>query len=463
MSSLLLVLLTLVACCATAHGYHRQQFIHSHGFSSSVPPSFTRRLSPPPHPLSSSSADKQFPVRLCSFIRPVSPSSYSSASFAAVPLVSGVVPLQSPRRVKLHATSTLLRPLASLAAVSSASEAPYTGNEAFQQAAIKVLAVLNSYKGKGKISDTSVDIFAGFVKDYARECAKSGRMTADEFIDITTSFINIAETTTEFPFSAYHKAVRKPFDFYDWGNRFWRPLIDMDHSRLLGKESLQQISEQLEKGENVVLFSNHQIEPDPQVMRLVFQQMGFEGLGEQLVMVAGYRVRTDPLSIPFSLGCNLLCVHSKKHMESVPDLKEIRQTENLQTMRAMQSLLFEGGKLIWVAPSGGRDRAADSEGGHEQFAVAPFDSKTVQMFRLMGKKSGRQTHFFPMALRTAAICPPPPKVERSLGESRTCAFSAVGVAVGAELANLSSLKAAEFSAIAQQQTESLYAGIQARN
>eukprot|EP00922_Rhytidocystis_sp_ex-Travisia-forbesii_P071360 GHVS01106508.1.p1 GENE.GHVS01106508.1~~GHVS01106508.1.p1 ORF type:complete len:272 (+),score=56.90 GHVS01106508.1:238-1053(+) len=271
--------------------------------------------------------------------------------------------------------------------------------------------------------------------------------------------MNIAETTTEFPFAPFHKAVRTPFDFYDWGNRFWKHLIDMNGSKLVGVDNLQKISQQLSQGENVVLFSNHQIEPDPQVMRLAFQQMDFEKLGEQLVMVAGHRVRTDPLSIPFSMGCNLLCVHSKKHMAAAAaDVREQKQKENMETMQAMQSLLVEGGQLIWVAPSGGRDRPAAAG----EFAVATFDPKTVQMFRIMAKKSGRATHFFPMALRTAAICPPPPTVERSVGEARTCAFSAVGVGVGGELVGMGQLTAADFAAIAQQRTQTLYEAIRIR-
>lgn len=38
------------------------------------------------------------------------------------------------------------------------------------------------------------------------------------------------------------------------------------------------------------------------------------GLGEKVVYLAGDRVVSDLMSKPFSMGRNLLCIHSKKHM-----------------------------------------------------------------------------------------------------------------------------------------------------
>jgi glycerol-3-phosphate O-acyltransferase len=44
-----------------------------------------------------------------------------------------------------------------------------------------------------------------------------------------------------------------------------RTLIIQERSRTLGVEQLSKIQAQLERGENVVLLSNHQTEADPQV------------------------------------------------------------------------------------------------------------------------------------------------------------------------------------------------------
>jgi hypothetical protein len=48
--------------------------------------------------------------------------------------------------------------------------------------------------------------------------------------------------------------------------------------------------------------------------------------------VAGDRVVSDPLCKPFSMGRNLFCVHSKKHMNDDPALKEEKTKTNRQTL-----------------------------------------------------------------------------------------------------------------------------------
>ncbi len=68
----------------------------------------------------------------------------------------------------------------------------------------------------------------------------------------------------------------------------------------------------------------------------------------------------------------------------------------------MSRLLQEGGKIIYVAPSGGRDRR-NSEGHIE---VAPFDPASIEMFYLMAKKAKTPTHFIPFALATYDLTSP---------------------------------------------------------
>lgn len=84
-----------------------------------------------------------------------------------------------------------------------------------------------------------------------------------------------------------------------------------------------------------------------------------------------------------------------------------------------RSLFKEGGQIIWVAPSGGRDRKDDNG----EYQVAPFDPKSVEMFRLMADKAGRTTHFYPLSMLTYPICPPPEQVRPAcaLRPVRLCA------------------------------------------
>ena len=48
--------------------------------------------------------------------------------------------------------------------------------------------------------------------------------------------------------------------------------------------------------------------------------------------VAGDRVVQDPLCKPFSMGRNLFCVHSKKHMDDDPAMRDAKMRTNRQTL-----------------------------------------------------------------------------------------------------------------------------------
>ena len=138
-------------------------------------------------------------------------------------------------------------------------------------------------------------------------------------------------------------------------------------------------------------------------------------------------------------------------------------------MKKMQDMLTEGGKCIWVAPSGGRDRADENNDykvrrerlARRQWAVctvprrgqpprarlrtararlsrdgsaarasqvAPFDAKSVDMFKLMAAKSKRPAHFYPLSMFTYPICPPPQQARRAarLQSDTPCALPSMG-------------------------------------
>jgi hypothetical protein len=61
----------------------------------------------------------------------------------------------------------------------------------------------------------------------------------------------------------------------------------------------------------------------------MLEKLGMAALASKVVFVAGHRVTTDPLAIPFSMGCNLLCIFSKKYMEEPPELKAAKQQQNM--------------------------------------------------------------------------------------------------------------------------------------
>uniref|UniRef100_A0A452YQT6 Phospholipid/glycerol acyltransferase domain-containing protein n=1 Tax=Aegilops tauschii subsp. strangulata TaxID=200361 RepID=A0A452YQT6_AEGTS len=158
-----------------------------------------------------------------------------------------------------------------------------------------------------------------------------------------------------FTFQPYHKAIREPFDYYTFGQNYIRPLVDFRNSYVGNISVFSDMENQLRQGHNVVLMSNHQTEADPAVIALSLERSN-PWISENIVYVAGDRVLTDPLCKPFSMGRNLLCVYSKKHMNDFPELIEMKRRANTRSLKEMALLLRGGSHIIWIAPSGGRDR-----------------------------------------------------------------------------------------------------------
>eukprot|EP00546_Thalassionema_frauenfeldii_P007695 CAMPEP_0178921310 /NCGR_PEP_ID=MMETSP0786-20121207/15489_1 /TAXON_ID=186022 /ORGANISM="Thalassionema frauenfeldii, Strain CCMP 1798" /LENGTH=409 /DNA_ID=CAMNT_0020595473 /DNA_START=86 /DNA_END=1315 /DNA_ORIENTATION=+ len=285
-----------------------------------------------------------------------------------------------------------------------------------------------------------------FTKEYLSANQQSFKDGGDEVNSAVSSLQRITEAIQyglkygtgddKYLFGSSHKAIRGgedaeiPIDFYAFGCNFFRSCMNTKESLVLGRENLQQAADYIAAGENVVFLANHQSEADPQVMSVCLEIAGHNQIAEDLVYVAGHKVTTDTLAIPFSMGRNLICIHSKKHIDAQPETKSLKQKQNLQAMNAMLKELKKGGTSLWVAPSGGRDRR-DVESG--EVPLAPFDSKTIDMFRLMGNKSKVKTHYYPLSMVTYDLCPPPDYVEAGVGEERNVRYVPVGIACGKEL------------------------------
>jgi glycerol-3-phosphate O-acyltransferase len=203
--------------------------------------------------------------------------------------------------------------------------------------------------------------------------------------------------------------------------------VEENKSTILGLEFVDKIVKQLKAKENVVLLSNHQTETDPQAIAILLQKTHPE-LAEEIIYVAGERVVTDPPAIPFSMGTNLLCIYSKRYIDYPLEQKAQKLLHNKNTMELMSRLLQEGGKIIYVAPSGGRDRR-DAQGN---VFPAPFDPNSIEMFYLMAKKAKTPTHFYPLALDTYELLPPPETIQVELGEQRIAKRTPIHLAFGPE-------------------------------
>ena len=271
--------------------------------------------------------------------------------------------------------------------------------------------------------------FKDFICNYLDGICDSEEQQQKAFLLLKnyTQFV-IKQSRRPYPFELFHQAIRTPFDFYKFGIDFVSLVIDKQKSTVSGLENVELIAKQLALGENVILLANHQTEPDPHIISFLLEPTHAE-LVSNMIFVAGHRVTTDPLAIPLSMGCNLLCIYSKKHISYPPKDKSRKVIENQKTLKKMEELLTEGGKCIFVAPSGGRDRA-NTDGVVE---VARFDAESIELFRLIARNSGKPVHFYPLALDTYSLFPPPKEVEKEIGERRLVQCAPAHIAFGPEL------------------------------
>jgi len=276
---------------------------------------------------------------------------------------------------------------------------------------------LEKIKKLESFNRTSIDLTATLRQFHStyKEAIESNGLKIEDFEPVFDQFLNLIEIQLKDPYSfeSFHEALRTPIDYYQFGIDFITPLIILEDSKVLNLNIVDEIEQHLKNGENVILLANHQIEPDPQAISILLEKT-HPKLAEEMIFVAGHRVTTDPLSVPFSLGRNLLCIYSKKHISTPPEKTLEKQQHNQRTMMRMKEILMMGGKCIYVAPSGGRDRL-NSEGVIE---VSKFDPQSIEMFSLMAKQSKKPTHFYPLALSTYNLLPPPHSIEKNLGEER---------------------------------------------
>ncbi|XP_072962496.1 glycerol-3-phosphate acyltransferase ATS12, chloroplastic isoform X1 [Typha angustifolia] len=271
---------------------------------------------------------------------------------------------------------------------------------------------------------------------YQNAVLQSGDPNASEIIlsNMAVAFDRmLLDVENPFTFPSHHKAVREPFDYYMFGQNYIRPLIDFRKSYVgniaLFRDMEEKIQQVIVHGHNIVLMSNHQTEADPAVIALLLERSNPQ-IAENLVFIAGDRVVADTLCKPFSMGRNLICVYSKKHLDDVPELSDMKRRANTRSLKEMALLLKGGSQIIWIAPSGGRDRPDPMTG---DWHPAPFDASSVDNMRRLLEHSGVPGHVYPLSLLCYEIMPPPPQVEKQIGERRTISFHGVGLSVAPEM------------------------------
>jgi len=288
------------------------------------------------------------------------------------------------------------------------------------------LEQLDRSEKEGRITATIHQLLHNFYLNFQTAVTTKG-WEVSKSLPTLINFLECIEKQLDHPyhFQPYHKRITEPFNYTLMGLDLLRPLIIYEKSKVLGTQYAENIIRQMSLGDNVILFANHQTEPDPQAINLLLEHH-FPGFAEEIIFVAGNRVTTDPLAAPLSMGRNLLCIYSKHYLDTHPNVKQERLMHNQRTMQIMGSLLAEGGKCIYVAPSGGRDRPNDVG----KVTPAPFDAQNIEMFALIAKRSGQKTHFYPLSLATYNLLPPPNCREKHLGETRNPQCTPIHLAFG---------------------------------
>ncbi|MFS7926949.1 putative glycerol-3-phosphate 1-O-acyltransferase [Helianthus anomalus] len=284
----------------------------------------------------------------------------------------------------------------------------------------------------GRLPKSIAQAMEELYQNYKTAVLQSGNPHAE---DIVLSNMRVAfermffDVKEPFEFLPYHEAIREPFNYYMFGQDYIRPLINFRESYIGNVSLFSAMEEQLKQGENVILISNHQSEADPAVIALLLETTN-PYISENIIYVAGDRVITDPLCKPFSMGRNLLCVYSKKHMNDVPELADMKRRANTRSLKEMALLLRGGSKIIWIAPSGGRDRPDPIT---NQWFPAPFDATSLDNMRRLVDHAGVVGHIYPLAILCHDIMPPPPQVEKEIGEKRLISFHGTGISVAPKI------------------------------
>lgn len=281
----------------------------------------------------------------------------------------------------------------------------------------------------GRMTPRTRDILGEFHRTH-REIALSLGATSEANDAVWRAFIaHVSEASQRpYPFPPYSERVGVPHDHRAFSCAFWEQVVDWCDSACHGTENLARLDRQRRDGDNVILFGNHQTEPDPHLLDLLIRDR-FPDLAREIIFVAGDRVLTDPVAIPFSMGCNLLCVYSRRRIDQPPDLREQKQAHNRRAMATLTELLSEGGRCVFVAPSGGRDRVSTAG----ELEIAAFDAQAVEMMLLVARQATTPTHVYPVALSTHNVFPPPPTIEVELGERRICEGGPIAAGFGAEI------------------------------
>lgn len=287
-------------------------------------------------------------------------------------------------------------------------------------------------KDLGMLTSTYHDLWRDFYNDYKKTVLNNDKAEQDEQFVLEMQ-VNIADRVFDqfknpYKFPSFHKGIREPYDYFEFGQKYVSSLINLKQSIMGHMDRWDEIIGFIKKGHNVVLLANHQTETDAAIL-LYLLKFKYPDMIDKMIFVAGDRVVTDPLCIPFSMGINLFCVYSKRHINDIPEKTNEKMAMNRKTLLKMAKMMNKGGLVLWIAPSGGRDRP--NEMG--QWFPNEFDPSVVEIMRKLLKSSKNPGHLYPLAMVSWNLMPPPNKINKEIGEKRVTNYAGIGISLAEEI------------------------------
>lgn len=146
-----------------------------------------------------------------------------------------------------------------------------------------------------------LEVIEDFLLNGYDDIALRSQISASDYLFSVKNYINLVVGNVLDPYvfpAGLHRAIREPFDYYNWSLSLLNPLVDWGKSHIEGTENLEAIYQLLKKGENVFLVSNHQTEADPMALGLFLGKGKYAQIIQDTIFVAGHKVRSDPTAIP---------------------------------------------------------------------------------------------------------------------------------------------------------------------
>ncbi|KAI4834739.1 glycerol-3-phosphate 1-O-acyltransferase [Plasmodium brasilianum] len=297
----------------------------------------------------------------------------------------------------------------------------------YQEAYTLISNELELLKKENDDNIDHINTFTGFLKKYYEEIKKYKSCSPQTFLNM---FLMYIDTFKKYRYYSFPNIHRYDENLYEWSLEFWSHLIDKKNSKFFGTPNINKTKKWIDEGHNVIIFSNHHIEADANIIKYYFHMNNAQNISRNIIFVGGHKIRADPLSRPFSVTANLLSIFSKKYIENPPHLREEKILFNHKSLNTLKNLLSEGKQIIWLTPSGGRDR----KGPDGNINISPFDPKIIQSFHVIAKRSKVKTHFVGLALNTYNICPPPNTIDvDEIEKQRSCSYSPIGLNLGEDV------------------------------